>query len=122
MNSASIIGNLTKDPDSRITSNGINVCSFTVAVNRRRTEGTDYFRVTTWRALADICTKYLGKGKKIYVRGPVSVSTYQGQDGQTRATMEINADEVEFLFPKEKEEHKENQGYVEVNSDNLPWG
>ena len=48
MNSTSIIGNLTKDPDSRITSNGINVCSFTVAVNRRRTEGTDYFRVTTW--------------------------------------------------------------------------
>jgi single-strand DNA-binding protein len=121
MNSASIIGNLTKDPDSRITSNGINVCSFTVAVNRRRTEGTDYFRVTTWRALADICTKYLGKGKKVYVRGPVSVSTYHGQDGQTRATMEINAEEVEFLFPKEKEEEHKNTGFVEVNSDDIPF-
>ena len=121
MNSASIIGNLTKDPDSRVTSNGINVCSFTVAVNRRRTEGTDYFRVTTWRALADICTKYLGKGKKVYVRGPVSVSTYQGQDGQTRATMEINAEEVEFLFPKEKEEEHKNTGFVEVNLDDIPF-
>lgn len=120
MNSLNIIGNLTKDPDKRITSNGISVCSFTVAVNRRREEGTDFFRVTTWRALADICGKYLGKGKKVYVRGPVSVRTYQAQDGSTRANMEINADEVEFLFPKEK--HEEQQGYTEVNTEDLPWG
>ena len=74
MNSLNIIGNLTKDPDKRITSNGISVCSFTVAVNRRREEGTDFFRVTTWRALADICGKYLGKG--LESRGDSGMHTY----------------------------------------------
>lgn len=119
MNRLIIIGNLTKDPDKRVTSNGISVCSFTVAVNRRREEGTDFFRVTAWRQLADLCGKYLGKGKKIAVVGSVSVSTYQGQDGQTRASMEVNADEVDFLFPKEKQEQT---GYVEVNAEEIPWG
>ena len=101
MNQLTIIGNLTKDPDSRITQQGINVCSFTVAVNRRRHEGqqpdADFFRVTAWRQLADICGKYLAKGRKVAVIGPVSVHTYTGSDGTTRASLEVTADDVEFL-------------------------
>ena len=54
------------------------------------------------------------------MRGPVSVSTYQAQDGSTRASMEMNADEVEFLFPKEKTEDQ--KGYTEVNTEDLPCG
>ena len=107
MNKLTIIGNLTRDPELRTTASGVNVCSFTVAVNRRnRREDqngqpeADFFRVTAWRQLADICSKYLAKGRKVAVVGSVSVHTYTGNDGTTRATLEVNADDVEFLSPK----------------------
>lgn len=107
MNKLFIVGNLTRDPELRTTSSGISVCSFTVAVNRRRSSSTvagqpeaDFFRVSAWRALGENCQKYLAKGRKVAVTGSVSVSTYQGNDGTTRATLEVNADDVEFLTPK----------------------
>lgn len=108
MNKCFIVGNLTRDPDSRVTASGINVTSFTVAVNRRsRAEGqpeADFFRVTAWRQLGENCQKYLAKGKKVSVTGSVSVSTYQGQDGKTRASLDLTADDVEFLTPKGEEQ------------------
>lgn len=96
---------MTKDPDFRTTATGLSVCSFTVAVNRRKPaggfpEGTphvDYFRVTAWRERGELCAKYLKKGSKACVIGPVSVRTYTGDDGTTRANLEVTADEVEFL-------------------------
>lgn len=119
-----IIGNLTKDPDSRSTKDGTPVCSFTVAVNRRK-EGTDFFRVTAWRGLAEICGRYLAKGRKVGVTGSVSVSTYTGQDGQTRASLDVTADDVEFLSPKGEGETvgelDKESGFVEVKDEKLPW-
>ena len=107
MNKLFIVGNLTRDPELRTTSSGISVCSFTVAVNRRRSSSTaagqpeaDFFRVSAWRALGENCQRYLAKGRKVAVTGSVSVSTYQGNDGMTRASLEVNADDVEFLSPK----------------------
>ena len=134
MNHLIIIGNLTKDADTRITQSGHNVTSFTVAVNRRRRgdgqQEADFFRVTAWNALADNCQKYLAKGKKVAVTGSVSVSSYQGKDGKHYATLEIMADNVEFLSPKEgraqeeqgkKVQEYDDNGYVEVNEDDLPF-
>lgn len=111
MNKTFIIGNLTRDPELR-TVNGqegqVNVCDFTVAVNRRNGRSNsngqpeaDFFRVTAWRGLADNCKKYLAKGRKVNVVGPVSCRTYTGNDGVTRASLEIQADEVEFLTPRQ---------------------
>lgn len=106
MNKLMIIGNLTRDPELRTvnTANGpVSVCSFGVAVNRRNRsqnngqEQTDYFRVTAWRQLGDICSRYLAKGRKVAVTGAVSVSTYTAQDGTVRASMDVTADDVEFL-------------------------
>ena len=123
MNNCTIIGNLCNDPELRTTSSGKAVCAFRLAVDRRKkTEGqpsSDFFRVTAWSALAENCKKYLAKGKKVAVSGPVSVTTYQNKDGQFRATLEVLADEVEFLTPKEKEEDK---GFVQVDGNDLPWG
>ena len=122
MNKLMIIGNLTRDPETRTTQSGVTVCSFTVAVNRRRREGqqdqADFFRVNAWRALGENCQKFLTKGKKVAVTGSVTVSTYQGKDGATHAGMDVTADDVEFLSPKEDGKG----GYVEVNTDDLPWG
>ena len=102
-----IIGNLTKDPELRTTTSGISVCSFTVAVNKtnRRQDPdsrpeADYFRVTVWRELGENCAKFLQKGKKVCVIGPVTVSTYAGNDGATRANLEVTATDVEFLSPR----------------------
>ena len=85
MNRLIITGNCTRDPELRTTPNGKNVCSFTVAVNRKKKiEGqpeADYFRVSAWDALGENCAKYLVKGKKVAVVGAVSVHVYTKQDG-----------------------------------------
>lgn len=97
-----------------------------MAVNRRHREGqqdqADFFRVTVWDKLAEIC-KSLTKGKKVAVIGAVSVSTYQAQDGSTRASLDVMANEVEFLSPKEqqKTESQKSDGFVEVEDDDLPF-
>ena len=101
MNKLTIIGNLTRDPELRTTTAGVSVCSFTVAANRRKkVEGqpeADFFNVSAWRERGELCAKYLAKGRKVCVIGPVSVRTYQNSKGETKASLEVTADEVEFL-------------------------
>ena len=136
MNKLTIIGNVTKDAEARTTQTGVNVCSFTVAVNKKKKKGeqneTDYFRVTAWRGLADICGQYVKKGSKVCVVGPVSVSTYTNNNGETKASLEVTADDVEFLSskgeggsrPSQQEDFSEapvvpqqSQGFTDVTED-----
>ena len=142
MNRITLIGNLTKDPDSRQTQSGITCTTFTLAVNRRNrssaAEGqpeADFFRVTAWRQLGEICQKYLAKGRKVAVVGPVSLNTFKGKDNETHATMEVTADDVEFLSPRSDapaqtaaapdaapaDEKKAPSKYVEVEDEDLPF-
>ena len=104
MNQAIEIGNLTKDPTMSQTQGGDNVCRFTVAVNRPKKNGqdngADYFNVSVFRQQADNCMKYLTKGSKVCVTGPVSASTFQGQDGNWHASLNMVATSVEFLSSK----------------------
>lgn len=103
MNKMTIIGNLTRDPELRTTPQGVSVCDFTVAVNRRGKEQpvTDYFRVTAWRQLGENCAKYLAQGRKVYVAGPLTARTYQSKDGATKIELGITAEDVEFLTGRE---------------------
>lgn len=100
MNKLTIIGNLTRDVELRTTQSGKSVANFTVAVNRRAKPGekaeADFFRVSVWDKQAETCQKYLAKGRKVCVIGSVSVSTYNANDGSTRATLEVFAQDVEF--------------------------
>lgn len=111
MNQAFLIGNLTRDPEVRSTNAGIKVCNFTIAVNRRmKSSGeqqTDFFNIVAWRQLAELCEKYLSKGKKVAVIGSIQTRTYEAQDGSKRSAFEIVADEVEFLSPADKGARKE---------------
>ena len=125
MNRLTIIGNIVKKPELRVTSAGISVCSFTVAVNRRRTAnnqnpGADYFSVSAWRQLGENCAKFLDKGRKVAVVGAVSVRTYQAQDGTTRASLEVTADDVEFLSSASSPVDAES-GMQVVETDELPF-
>lgn len=107
MNRLTIIGNLCADPQLRTTTSGKQVCQFKVAVNRRRTQDgqpeADFFSVSAWNQLGVNCSKFLQKGRKVCVIGPVSVRTYQRNDGGAGASMEVQAQDVEFLSPKASE-------------------
>lgn len=139
MQTIEFIGNLTNDPEMRATQSGVQVCTFTVAVNRRfaNKDGekqTDFFRVNTWRGLADTCGRHLAKGRKVYVSGELQARIYEAKDGTARMSLDVQADEVEFLSPSEKaqtepqKKDKENSdGYDHVASElsdysgKLPW-
>jgi single-strand DNA-binding protein len=131
MNSLHIIGNLTKDPELRTTATGLSVCSFTVAVNRKKTKDgqqeTDYFNVTAWRERGETCAKYLSKGKKVSVVGPVSVRTWDS-NGKHGASLDVTAEEVEFLSPKSEVQPAQPEppvdqqtGFQQVDTDELPF-
>lgn len=131
MNSLHIIGRLTKNPELRTTSTGLSVCSFTVAVNRKKTKDgqqeTDYFNVTAWRERGETCAKYLSKGKKVSVVGPVSVRTWES-NGKHGASLEVTADEVEFLSPRSEAQQSQQEpqidqqtGFQQVETDELPF-
>jgi single-strand DNA-binding protein len=124
MNSLHIIGNLTKDPELRTTAAGVSVCSFTVAVNRRKkVDGqpdADYFSVTAWRERGEVCAKYLSKGRKVSVVGPVSVRTWES-NGKHGASLEVTADDIEFLSPKGETNIDPQSGFEKVTPDDMPY-
>ena len=106
MNKVILIGNLTKDPEMRQTTNGTNVCTLSLAVNRRFKDKTtgetvaDFFNVIVWRQLAEICGRYLAKGRKVCVVGELQNRSYDAKDGTKRYVTEIVAEDVEFLTPR----------------------
>ena len=130
MNQLTIIGGLVRDPESRTTQSGKQVCTFTVGVNRRNDrEKSDFFRVSAWGELGNNCAKYLAKGKKVCVIGQVSVSIYQTQKGEMKAQMDVFAEHVEFLSPASQGQQNAPQapktdaqsGFVQVDDEKLPF-
>ena len=102
MNKVYLIGNLTRDPEISTTTSGISVCRMSIAVGRRfaNAEGgrdTDFFNITAWRGTADNCAKFLKKGNKIAVSGSIQTRNYEKADGTKGFSIDIIADEVEFL-------------------------
>lgn len=136
MNKLVIVGNLVRDPETRVTQSGKNVCTFTVAVNRRRStannqQDADYFRVSAWEKLGELCQQYLNKGRKVAVTGSVSVTAYKNSNGEAQASMNVYAEEVEFLTSKQEKQTEQNtpnavvnttqNKYVEVIDADLPF-
>ena len=127
MNSLTIIGNLTKNPELRSTNDGVNVCGFTVAVNRPKSRkdreentdpGADFFNVSAWRQKGEVCAKYLTKGSKVAVTGRVSLRTWE-KDGKHGASLEVLADDVEFLSGRSNP--VDPSGMEIVETDDLPY-
>ncbi len=130
LNKVMVIGNLGTDPEMRFTPSGNPVTSFNIAVNwiyttpeGERRQETEWFRVVTWRKLAEQCNQFLTKGRQAYVEGRLRTRTWEGQDGQKRFTTEIVANRVIFLgrpgvapLPEEAEVAAE-----EVQPEELPF-
>ena len=139
MNKITLIGNLTHDPEVRSTPNGVTVCTFTIAVNRRFAQqggekATDFFRINAWRQIGENCARYLAKGRKVAVVGELQARTYEGKDGATRMSLDVSADEVEFLTPRSQDEGsgysapRQNNaapqdlaGFTDIQSDDIPF-
>ena len=119
MNQLTIIGNLTADPTTRTTPSGKSVCSFDLAVNDRK-GNTTYFRVSVWDKQGESCQRFLSKGRKVYVAGPVSARTYQTSGGETRVSLEVTANEVEFLSPKDSEGQYQQQERKAIQAEVQP--
>ena len=104
MNNVSLIGRLTKDPELRYTPSGVAVARFTLAVNRTfKKEGeqqADFINVVTWRKTAENTANFLRKGSLAGVGGRIQTGSYDGQDGKRVFTVEVVAENVQFLEPK----------------------
>ena len=125
MNKVILLGNLTKDPELKTTTNELSVVKFTLAIPRKfkNAQGekeVDFLNVVAWRTLADNCGKYLKKGSKCSVVGTVQNRSYEAQDGTKRYITEIVAEEVEFLSTAPKKESEQVE-MVEVSDDTLPF-
>lgn len=104
LNKVQLIGNLTRDPELRYTPAGTAVCSFSIATNRVWTtqsgdkkEEADFHRIVSWNKLAEICSQFLAKGRKVYVEGRLSTRSWQAQDGTQRSTTEVVASDMIIL-------------------------
>jgi single-strand DNA-binding protein len=112
-----VVGNLGGDPEMRYMPDGTAVTNFSLATNRRWTDGatgqprdeTTWFRVSVWRKQAEVANQYLSKGRRVLVEGrlrpdPASGGprTFTRQDGTVGASYEITADSIQFLGGREE--------------------
>ena len=142
MNKAILVGNLTRDPETRTTPSGVSCTTFTVACQRRfaNQQGVreaDFINCVAWRQTADFVARYFTKGSRIGVEGTIQTRSYDAQDGSKRYVTEIIADNVEFCDsrpeggrprtdnpPPPSEPpmgYPSNGGFTEVDDDELPF-
>ncbi len=104
VNKVILVGNLGKDPELRYTPSGAAVATFSIATTERykdrdgnRQEKTEWHNIVAWRQLAEICGKYLHKGKQVYIEGKIQTRSYDDRDGNKRYITEIVADQMQML-------------------------
>ena len=109
LNHVTIVGNLTKDPELRHTPGGTAVCQMRVASNTRRKDSAtgewgdkpNYFDVIVWGNQGENAAKWLSKGKKVGISGRLDWREWETKEGSKRQTVEIVAEQVQFLSPRE---------------------
>ena len=124
MNKIIIIGNVGRDPEMRYTQGGNSVTSFSVADNNKYTtrdgekhEETEWFNVSAFGRQAEICNQYLSKGSQVYIEGRVKSRTYQGNDGQTRHSLDVTVQNVQLLGGRD-DDRQQYQGSNQSPRDN----
>jgi single-strand DNA-binding protein len=98
------IGHLVKDPESRTTSTSKQVCTFRVCISDSQAKNKCFIDCECWDKLAEICAKFLKKGKEIMVEGELCMSSWTGKDGSTQTKPYIRADKVKFMNSSPKPE------------------
>lgn len=110
LNKVFLIGNLTRDPELRYIPSGSAVATFTIGVNRvwktptgEKKEQASFIRIVVWGRRAEVCGEYLSKGSPVFVEGRLQSRDWQTQDGQKRNTVEVIADNIQFLRGADKQ-------------------
>ena len=123
------IGRLTRDVDMKTTPNGVQVASFTVAVDRKQKNKdgekvSEFYNCVAWRQLAEVCSKFLSKGKKVYIEGEPQPRLYTAKDGTTKMSLDVQVESVEFLSPKsessEEQPNTDANGFTDVSKSDIP--
>ena len=109
LNKVFLIGNLTRDPELRYIPSGSAVATFTIGVNRvyktqsgEKKEQASFIRIVVWGRRAEVSGEYLSKGSPVFIEGRLQSRDWQTQDGQKRNTVEVVADNIQFLRMGEK--------------------
>lgn len=132
LNKVMIIGNLGADPEMRYTADGKALTSFRVASSRNyngpdgeRREETEWFSVVTWQKLAEQCSQFLQKGRRVYVEGRLQTRSWDAQDGQRKYRTEVIAEKVLFLDRAGAmplgDEHESSAPMPEVEPEDIPF-
>jgi single-strand DNA-binding protein len=127
LNRVQLIGNLTRDPELRYTPSGAAVCTFAIATNRSWTTDTgekreevDFHNIVAWRKLAELCSQFLVKGRKVYVEGRLSTRSWTAQDGQQKSRTEVVIDDMILLDNKGGSTHQSERSEESSESDAQP--
>lgn len=131
-NKVILVGNLTADPELKQTPQGLSVCSFSIAVNRRMAKNgeCDFINIQAWRQTADFIAKYFKKGNPILVCGQLQTRTWTDSQGNKRYATEVVADEVSFVGSKENateakpytpDAYKSSSQFEPVTEEGLPF-
>lgn len=128
MNKAILMGRLTRDPEMRTTPQGVSVCSFSIAVNRRfAKEGqqqADFINCVAWRQQAEFICKYFTKGSMIAIVGSIQTRTWDSQDGKKQYATEVIVDEAHFTGSRAETGTNSapvNTGFTQPAEDSSPF-
>ncbi len=126
INKVTLLGNLTRDPELKYTPNNTAVCTFGVATNRSWTtadgqtkEEAQYHRIVAWQKLAELCSKLLTKGRKVYLEGRITYRDYLDKNGQQRHITEIVLDDF-IVFSDGRRDSQTDQDDQGSDSEEVP--
>jgi len=116
VNKVILVGNLGKDPDLRYTPSGAAVATFSLATtnpfkDKDGNRATEWHNIVAWRQLAEICGKYLHKGRQVYIEGRIQTRSYDDRDGNKRYITEIVAENMQMLGNRDENPSGGGQGY-----------
>lgn len=116
---ATAIGHLGGDPDSKFLQDGKQVTTFSVGCNvgTKAKPATEWVRVSTWGKLAEICSQYLSSGRLVFAEGRLTTRSYETSSGEKRFVLELNASDVQIL---DKQGERTTPGGSVGNPDDLP--
>lgn len=129
INKVILVGNLGKDPELKQTASGTAVCNFTLATTDRyknkqgeQQEKTEWHNIVVWGSLAEICGKWLAKGKQVYIEGKIQNRSYDDRDGNKRYITEIVASDMQMLGNKLVEGTAARSGLPVIDVDDYSRG
>jgi len=120
INKVILVGNVGRDPEMKSLPSGTHLCKFSLATTDKRSKDengnprTEWHNIVTWGKLAEICDRYVTKGKQLYIEGSIRTRSYE-QDGQKKYFTEIHASTMEMLGPRQGDSGDSRSDYGSVS-------